>query len=542
MPNPPLTYAAFLLIAGSLGVVALLLAWRRRSAPGGAPLIGMMITLITWTWTYALFWLSPQYPAPFFWLDMTYLGVVFMPVAQFVFAYEVIRHKKWRDRPTLAALLVIPLATLVILWTDPYHGLFFAGARSPGEGRIFSGGPWFWVNVIYSYALVLGAYGMLLVGFVRSRASLYRRQLGIALLGVVVPLVVNILGIFGVHFLPELDLTPILFSITGLFFTIGLVTFRLLDIVPVAQSVLLDQMNDGMLVLDAKGRIIELNNAACKLFGRRRSSLIGKGFSITGSSFAEIIEQSAPLRLVNKQITFGDNPGQVLDVQVTPLQAESSLEQTLLVTWRDVTRLKQTEEELRIANQALTEHVRKIEALQEILKEQAIRDPLTGLFNRRFFENALPKELARAQRNGSPVSFLLIDIDHFKRINDRYGHDAGDLALKRLAEALEPIFRNGDWVIRYGGEEFLAVLPESALEDGRRRAEQIRQVIEKLEFPEKDHAYRLTVSVGVAAYPQHGRDYNQIFRAVDQALYHAKTAGRNQVGVAVGGLPADSVN
>jgi len=168
--------------------------------------------------------------------------------------------------------------------------------------------------------------------------------------------------------------------------------------------------------------------------------------------------------------------------------------------------------------------------LHKTLQEEAIRDPLTGLFNRRFMEETLEKELTRAKRNKTSFSAAIIDIDHFKRINDRFGHDAGDTVLKMAANLMEEKIRSGDIACRYGGEEFALILPGLMINSAYQRMEQLCHDMRRLPFQYKEHTMiPLTCSIGVAAYPDHGTTGEALLIKADQALYQAKKNGRNQV-------------
>jgi diguanylate cyclase (GGDEF)-like protein/PAS domain S-box-containing protein len=171
--------------------------------------------------------------------------------------------------------------------------------------------------------------------------------------------------------------------------------------------------------------------------------------------------------------------------------------------------------------------------LRETLRDQSIRDPLTGLFNRRFMEESLEREMQRAVRKNHPVSVLFVDLDHFKRFNDTFGHDAGDLVLRSVAELFRSLFRADDVICRYGGEEFGIILPESSAENAGIRANALREEIKKLEIQYKNHALgRITLSIGVACFPQNGRTSEELLKAADQCLYESKSAGRDKVTVA----------
>lgn len=168
--------------------------------------------------------------------------------------------------------------------------------------------------------------------------------------------------------------------------------------------------------------------------------------------------------------------------------------------------------------------------LQQTLREQSIRDPLTGLFNRRYLEEALRLEIARGARSQTSLSVVMIDVDHFKRFNDQFGHDAGDALLRAVARLLPNQVRAGDILCRYGGEELMLILPGADLDMTMVRAETIRRAIETLDVHHGGQPLgRVTASIGVATYPQHGETLEALVGTADAALYRAKAAGRNRV-------------
>jgi diguanylate cyclase (GGDEF)-like protein len=171
--------------------------------------------------------------------------------------------------------------------------------------------------------------------------------------------------------------------------------------------------------------------------------------------------------------------------------------------------------------------------LRETLREQSIRDPLTRLFNRRFLEESFERELQLAGRKKQSTAVLFLDLDHFKRFNDTFGHDAGDLVLQSLADLFRNFFRTTDICCRYGGEEFAIILPESTSGDAATRADALRLEVKNLRLQYKNQALGpLTVSVGVAAFPEHGSTSEELLKVADQCLYESKARGRNVVTVA----------
>jgi diguanylate cyclase (GGDEF)-like protein/PAS domain S-box-containing protein len=172
--------------------------------------------------------------------------------------------------------------------------------------------------------------------------------------------------------------------------------------------------------------------------------------------------------------------------------------------------------------------------LRETLREQSIRDPLTRLFNRRFLEESLSRELQLAGRKRQSVAVLFLDLDHFKRFNDTFGHDAGDMVLQSLADLLRNFFRATDICCRYGGEEFAIILTESTSRDAAIRADALRSEVKGLRLQYKKQPLGpLTLSVGIAAFPEHGSTSEDLLKIADQCLYESKNRGRDIVTVAL---------
>ena len=187
-----------------------------------------------------------------------------------------------------------------------------------------------------------------------------------------------------------------------------------------------------------------------------------------------------------------------------------------------VARLRQGREELAAINETLRQ---KNFELHEI----SIRDSLTGLYNRKHLMETLDKEVSRSQRHSHSFSLLVIDIDHFKKYNDTYGHLAGDEVLRRLAAVFTESIRSSDYAARYGGEEFIIILPETGAGQGVEAVERIRHKMAEERFGGEDESIKVTISVGVASYPENGEDAETVIRNADAALYEAKELGRNRV-------------
>ena len=218
-------------------------------------------------------------------------------------------------------------------------------------------------------------------------------------------------------------------------------------------------------------------------------------------------------------IAQGDTLG-LLHLQVRTPAATSEQRAALLAEREWLTQALADQVELALAN------IR----MRATLREQSIRDELTGLFNRRFMEETLDRELRRAKREGQQLGLIMIDLDHFKALNDGFGHAAGDVVLRAIGQFLQTAIRGGDVACRLGGEEFVLILPRAAPADTRRRAEVLREGVKHLKLDPSGAALpTVTISIGIATAPDHGETGDVLLRAADEALYKAKAAGRDRV-------------
>lgn len=198
---------------------------------------------------------------------------------------------------------------------------------------------------------------------------------------------------------------------------------------------------------------------------------------------------------------------------------------------RDITERKNAEQKMRLANLQMETQMKQIQGLQLILREQSIRDPLTNLYNRRYLNETLMRDFERVKRDKGHLSIIIADIDHFKKINDSMGHQVGDKYLIAISKIFERKARQSDIVCRYGGEEFLIMMPDTNLKIAKQRAEEIRQLCSEAKFTYKRKSVSATLSFGVATYPGHGNDPQEIIQKADEALYRSKALGRNCVTV-----------
>lgn len=503
-------------------------AYSRREILGANAVLVQMLGLSWWTLCYALQLvdayfpgvLPPLSPDPLFWFKLLFIGAVVLPAGFLVFVLQYTGIIGKLRRRFLFAFALVPAITLVAIATDPWHDAFLGGFQ-PGRGELFRGGPAFWLHVLYSYGLALVA-DVLLLRFVLVASPLFRLQALALLAAALMTSLANILTIS--HALPEaidgLDISPFGFLIAVVVMHYNVRRRDFLNLMPIARTRIVEHMQDSVLVTDARQRVTDFNPSAATLM-----KTLGRKLT-TGTDLYGALPE-----LENRPATEEDDPPVLihepgrddlyLSVQHTPLQRNS--EQTLghIYVLRDVTEMKRLVGDLR-------EQLRQNETLRQALKEQAIRDPLTGLFNRRWMEETLQRELSRAKREQGSVVLCLLDIDHFKSVNDRFGHAMGDQILQALAGNIQAMIRETDVGCRYGGEEFLLVLPGASITHGKAKIEVLRQAFAANTFAPEGPA-SVSFSAGLAAFPSHGDDAKTLIKRADEALYQAKAAGRNQV-------------
>ena len=522
--------AILLLISALLTLIAAIVAWR-RSLPGSHVLGLLLFSMTIWSAFYALHWLPIPETLKILVPNITYLGVVAVPGLFLLFALGFINHGERLDRRLLLILAVEPVSTLVLAWTNKYHHLIFRSVGLLAQNGFtvlqLQQGAWYYVNLIYSYIVISAGILVLAYGMMRSGPSL-RKQYRIILIASLIPWGLNILSesFMGTS---QFDITPFTFGLSGILFTYSIARNHIMNIIPVARSRIVESMSDGVLVLDALDRVVDINPAMEDFLNRKTASLLGKPASEALGLWMDKDGSRFSPQESHTELKIPDAPSRYLDLRVTPLYDNHQQLTGRLMVFRDITELKQGEKKLRYANDRLQSQLIEIGTLQSKLRLQAIHDPLTDAFNRRYLDETFDRELARAACEDYAVCIIMLDIDHFKKINDRHGHEAGDIVLKALARTLVARNRRGDFVCRFGGEEFVIVMPNIPTESAYQRAEELRLVLNAMQVPYGRHNLSITISMGIASYPANGSDRESVLRAADRAMYGAKQAGRDHI-------------
>jgi diguanylate cyclase (GGDEF)-like protein/PAS domain S-box-containing protein len=534
MPKVITPYVIISFISFILQAIVTLIAWSRRSHPGGKSLTAFMASITIWSAMATLQYSSATFEDNLFWVKMMYWGICPFPVFYMTFALEFSGKQHYITRKNIALLFIVPVIGFGLVWTNEWHHLIFKSytLMADGHSYLYTHGPGLLFLIAgYSYMmLVVGSY--ILLRSVWGMPKVYRRQIYVLIAGIITPLIFNIWYLTGKVPI-GIDPTPMVSSLTGVFFLDALLQFQLLDIVPIARHTVVETMRDGVIVLDYKGRIVDINPGALSILGPQEDLVIGK---IVTDHLKNLPDLTRMIKDHNpKTYQEMELPGlfnQYMEIKIVPVYRNQKNKDEdfagQIITLRDVTERKRFQDEIQKINQDLRTQLIVNEELRARLEELAVRDSLTGLHNRRLLDDTIEREIIRAKRSHHNVSILMLDIDYFKRLNDTYGHKAGDAALIKLAQFLLAQARADDFVCRYGGEEFIMVMPRLNQEDALKRAEEICRAVSTLEINFEKLALKMTISIGVAQYPDHGNTSEEVIRAADSALYEAKHNGRNQ--------------
>ena len=485
-----------------------------------------MLADVIWATTYAMRWMMTESSTQLFWLDATYFGVAFNSTFLLIFTLQFTNRSHLLTRRNLGLLAIVPLVTLLLLWTDESHGLFFGGQHS--TGTILSGGPWFWFFVLYSYTQIFIVIGLFVQAYLRS-SSLYRLQTGAILFAACLPVAGNILSFAGFSPFPNLDLTPLIFTASGLIFAYALFGLRLLDVVPIARHKLVDEMTDGIIVLDASKRIVDINPAVQRLIGIS-SSAIGQSSEDVLNETLHLDQAKAPIAASKMELRISETPPRDIELHVLPLFDDRQSITGQLLILRDITERKQAEAELLRAQGELEAAHRELQ--QSFVQQQqlALIDDLTGINNHRSLLQLARREFDVSMRYRPPLSMMFFDIDNFKQINDTFGHAMGDLALIQIIQTVCAKLRSTDLIGRYGGDEFVILLPQTTAQDALPLTERIHASIADMWLDTEKSPLTLTISIGIAQSiheASHTDTVESLLHRADLALYAAKQAGKN---------------
>ncbi len=394
-------YALPFLISAVISLWIALLILQRQNVKGGLALALLMLEFALWAGASFVRWSLVDPHAQAFWLRLSHAVFVPAPLTFLIFIAQLAGMDRWLTQGNLLLLAVEPVLTILIIATNDSTLLFYKDfhpvAAHGFPEMAWDPGPWFVINTGASYLFLLAALLILVRAF--SHAGPYARvQLAMVMIGLLLPWGVNAYAVIQPAAALSLELTPLAAAAAGMIFAYALFRQRLLDIVPVARGLLFEKLRDGVLVLDNAGRLLDANGAAQRILHITDEAYGANIWDVLPHwrQFGEAADMTAAE--VNFELQGRRDPSHFYDVSVVSLRDHRGRQNGRLISLRDITERKRTEIELQKMNVRLRRQVRKISALRDELQEQAIRDPLTGLYNRRYLDETLEREFSRARR------------------------------------------------------------------------------------------------------------------------------------------------
>lgn len=490
------------------------LAFRRLSkktdVPGVAALRFLFAAVLFWSAGQTLGTLVVSLEAKILIAKLNYLGICMVPVAWTVFALTYTQRVARLSQRALNAISVIPIVTVILVFTNELHQLMWSNwylENAKGYiGLVTEYGFWFYVNAVYSYALIIVSTGILT--FALAQAKQHANTM-VATIGA--PICVGFANLFYLspaYPFPWFDVTTLGFVLGIVLLERGVLHGGFMETAPIIRERIVEFLKDPVLVVSSNGMVMDVNQSALSTWPRPKGLLY--------SNIADLI-QNIPLSTLrdgkgNTEVTI---EAQAFEIASTSLD-QANPDANVALVFRDVTARRQADRQLR--------------NLKDELERMAHTDSLTNMFNRRFFMQRLSEEFERVRRHGSVLSVLIFDLDHFKQVNDTYGHDVGDAVLVAVSEVVSEYKRITDVACRLGGEEFALLLPETGRQGAVNLANRIRQGVADYDYNASvSQQLSVTVSIGVATVSKRTAAPEAILKVADRALYKAKNGGRNMV-------------
>lgn len=501
-----------ILAGGSISVILCVYGLLRlRNAPGGVHYIWMTLMASIFAFAYACELLSTTLAQIKFWIIVEYIPLPLIPSFMLLMCthYVGLKLKKW----VYYVLFTIPVTTTLVQSTNELHHLYYT-SMSLKENAPFpivelTYGPWFGVHSVFLYGCIMASAAILLIEW-KKAAPAFRRQLLTMAVGNLIPILGAFIYLAG--FSPYgIDTGPVFICLSFVFHSIALFRFQMFSAVPIARDIVFEHMEEGVVVLDDKDIIIDYNNTVLTVFPNMNSRVIGRTVQAALSGYPEL----------SKLVSLGEEfdysmsvagEGQHFHVRFTPIRNTSELQVGRIITFANITERFQ---------------------MQERLRELADTDGLTQLLNKAALIRESEKIVREYTQDGGKISVIMFDIDYFKEVNDTFGHEAGDIVLTNVADAVRTTLYDDGFAGRYGGDEFILWLPDVSLTEACELADSIRKNIEAREIFVQDNEVRVTSSFGVAhaaiAPGNQEHSVQWLMREADKALYAAKKSGRNSV-------------
>lgn len=487
------------------GIVILNIAFfaiRKRDTSGAFPFALLLIAASFHTIGYAFEILSTDVDSMMFWIKVEYIGCSFYSFLSIYFAREYTDEKIYANTKVLYLFLAINITTLILVFTNQYHHIFY-GSLTIDNSFLFpvlasEKSIWYIVHI----AFIFISYIYLIVVFTRQiliTKSNYRYRASIMLIGSLVTIFFSLIYLFNLG--PKyIDIIPFAMVISSIIFAIGLFGFNILNLVPITYQHIFNNIEEGVILLDNDLRLVNSNPPAKQLLPK-----INK--YAKGNNIKQLIRHY-------KIDLTKDNEEQIIHMNINKMKKIYNIKSSV------ITNAKFFNIGIMVVIKDITEEQQAFTSLSEL----ATIDTLTCIYNRRYFFE-LCEIYFQDNKLTDDKYLLLLDIDHFKKINDNYGHQTGDIVLKKFGQILNETFKSYGFVGRYGGEEFIVLLNNISSKDAIAKAEYFRNLVSKTTIYEDE--INITVSIGL--HYSYGESLNEAIKKADDLLYKAKNNNRNRI-------------
>lgn len=498
------------LFGGLLSLLGVVYAYRVRKMPGALPLFALFALTGIIMFASGREELLPDLANKLLWRNVQQIGYLYAPLAVLWLALTYTREGSRLTRQTVVLMLAIPTAGLILIYTDTLHHLMRVQVYLNEAGMLVVQRTLL-NQAVYGFSLLVSLVGLyVLVRSVLYTRGVQRRQLLYLIVGMYLPSVfaflrgAGLLGVqgyttsIGIIYLPGL-------LIVGW----GVLRYHLFDSVPFPRNRLFDMMSEGIVVLDADGRLQDLNGAARRML--RMEDGMWQRRMVTDTPLPSerwLAAHRDRVEIVSFDFALGEGEDErQFTAKITPIFHRNRV---LLGS-------------LSVLTDRTEEHRREL-----ALRRAAVTDGLTGIYNRNGFIDELTRVLEHARAGGEQLSLLVLDIDSFKSVNDRYGHLAGDRAIRAFVDSVRATAEGMGPFGRIGGEEFALALPGLAAGEAFEYAERIRHAIGRIEIADGlGSTFGITASIGIASLGPDDRSFESLYSRADAGLYEAKRLGRN---------------
>ncbi len=514
-------YTLFVLLSPfgcAIVIVFAFYAWRHRGARITRPLVYILSSVGAYLVFNTLELVDPTPQGTLFFAEVCYLCISVLTINWLDFSLVLTNREYMLKKKYVALLWIIPVVSAGLVFTNSYHHLIWAQYTfmpvSNGylHMQVITYGGWFWVFWIYAYLLIIVGSVFMLWSSLPQRRGLRVPSL-LTAIAALLPLIINL--VYVLHLFPGFykDYSPLAYASSGILLAISIFHYHLFDLTPFARAVLIDNMNDGMLTLNTAKMVVDFNPAAQRIFQNASGASleIGKDFPLL-NPFLNQFDTDPSLDLLQSEFNLVKiEEENYYDLQIRRLRDQYSGDMVGFLALMH----------------SITEHKRLLRAVQKLAEE----DALTGVLNRNRFTELARNEIENMESSPISISILMVDIDHFKEVNDSLGHIAGDQVLQAFVDRLRGWLRGTDLIGRIGGDEFVVLLANTPIENAVQLAKRLCGLVAAKPMAIKENQMiPITISIGVAEYTGNfSESLDRIISSADRALYEAKAQGRNRV-------------